>query len=131
MWPRLAAAFLIAASACALAQRPQPLQGGVEFQSGETRALQADEFGNPGMLWVARGEALWAEKRGAASCASCHGDAAKSMRGAAAGHPQHSAALGKVVNLERRINACVTGNQKLPALAWESDELLGLTAYVA
>ena len=131
MCPRLAAALLAVFSLAAAAQRPQPLQGGVEFQSADVRALQADEFGNPGMLWVARGEALWSQKRGAASCASCHGDAAKSMRGAAATHPKFSSPLGQVVNLEQRINACVTGNQKLPALAWESDELLGLTAFVA
>ena len=40
-------------------QRPHPLKSGIEFASAETRALQQDDFANPGMLWVARGEKLW------------------------------------------------------------------------
>ena len=107
------------------AQAGAQLKSGVEFQSPDVRALQADEFANPGMLWVARGEALWG------SCSSCHGDAARSMRGVAASYPKHSGELGGVVNLEQRINACVTRHEKRPALAWESEPLLALTAYVA
>lgn len=53
------------------------------------------------------------------------------MRGVAVAHPKHSPALGRVANLEERINACVTANQKSTPLAWESPELLALTAYVA
>ena len=111
--------------------QPQPLKGGVEFQSAETRALQADDFGNPGMLWVTRGERLWSQNRGAAAnaCESCHADARKSMKGVAARYPRQGG--GQVMNLEQRINACVTANQKAPALAWESEELLSLAAYVA
>jgi sulfur-oxidizing protein SoxA len=95
--------------------------------------MQADEFGNPGMLWVERGAVLWKSPRGAAnaSCASCHGDGTQSMKGVAARYPTHDATLGRVVDVEGRINACVTGKQRGTALAWESQELLGLTAYVA
>ncbi|HYC37411.1 MAG TPA: sulfur oxidation c-type cytochrome SoxA [Usitatibacter sp.] len=131
MSARLAAALALGALGAA-AQGPQPPQGGSHFQSADLRALQADDFANPGMLWAARGEALWSQKRGEGpACSSCHGEASKSMRGVAASYPKHSPALGKVLNLEQRINACVTANQKGPALAWESDELLGLTTYVA
>jgi len=35
------------------------------------------------------------------------------------------------VNLEQRINACRTERQQAPALAWESRDLLALTALVA
>jgi sulfur-oxidizing protein SoxA len=133
MWSRALALAATAACVAAHAQAPSPLQSGVQFQGADVRALQADDFGNPGMLWVSRGEALWSEKRGAAAntCASCHGDAAKSMRGVAARYPRHDRQLGRVVNLEGRINACVTGNQKALVLAWESNELLALTAYVS
>jgi L-cysteine S-thiosulfotransferase len=118
-------------AAATLPQQPQPLKSGIEFQSAETRALQADEFGNPGMLWVARGERLWSQSRGDAgnSCESCHGDARKSMKGVAASYPRHGG--GQVMDLEQRINACVTGNQRGRALPWESEDLLALTAYVA
>ncbi len=114
-------------------QRPSPLKSGIEFQGADVKALQADDFANPGMLWVQRGEKLWMEFRGENrwNCAGCHGVARASMRGVANRYPRYDAALGRVVNLEQRINACVTQRQKAPELAWESDELLGLTAYIA
>ena len=124
-------ALAAGAQAAEIAQ-PKPLKGGVEFQSADVRALQADPFANPGMLWVARGERLWSEAApGGPSCAACHGDAKRSMRGVAARHPKHDAGLGRVVDLEGRINACVTSNQKSAPLAPESEALLSLSAYVA
>ena len=116
-----------------VAQAAQPLQSGVEFQSADVRAMQADTFGNPGMLWVERGAVLWNAARGErnVSCASCHGDAARSMKAVAARYPAHSPALGRVVGIEQRINACVVDNQGAAAFPWESQELLALTAFVA
>lgn len=105
--------------------RPHPPRGGAEFQGPEIRAMQADEFANPGLLWVARGEALWGEQ-----CRACHG-AASSMKGVAARHPRFDASLGRVVNLEQRIEACVTSKAGREPLAWESEAMLGLTAFVA
>ena len=112
---------------------PTPARGGATFQGANVRALEADEFGNPATLWVERGEALWSQPRGAAnaSCAQCHGDAAKSMRGIAARYPRFDAKLGRVVNLDGRVNACVEGKQKARALAFESEDLLALTALIA
>ncbi len=105
----------------------------MEFQSADVRAMQADEFGNPGMLWVERGAALWKAPRGAAnaSCESCHGDGARSMKGVAARYPAYDASLGRVAGVEQRINACVVQKQRGDALPWESQDLLALTAYVA
>ena len=113
-------------------QRPQPLKSGVEFTAESARKLQADDFANPGMLWVERGSKLWSEAVGGGkSCAGCHGDAAKSMKGVAARYPRVDSGAGRVVNLEGRINLCRSRNQQAEPLAHESDELLGLTAYVA
>jgi sulfur-oxidizing protein SoxA len=59
----LGCTVLFAAYAYAL-EAPIPrseLKLGSEFTSAEIRAMQADDFGNPGMLWVARGERLWRE----------------------------------------------------------------------
>src|SRR3989304_4831772 len=53
------AIFLAAAASAAEPQRPTPLKSGIEFASADIRALQADDFANPGMLWVVRGEKLW------------------------------------------------------------------------
>jgi sulfur-oxidizing protein SoxA len=111
---------------------PAPLKGGVEFLSADLRAMQSDAFGNPGLLWVTRGERLWSQSPSTGpSCASCHGNAAASMRGVGVRYPRYDPALGRVVDVEGRIQACVTTNQKAAAPAWESDELLSLTAYVA
>src|SRR5687768_3268463 len=113
--------------------RPSPLKDGAEFLTPEVRAMEVDEFANPGLLWVTRGEALWAQPRGEAakSCADCHGDAAKAMHGAASRYPRHDSGRARVINLEQRINTCVTERQKAPALAPESEALLSLGAYVA
>jgi len=91
--------------------------------------MQDDDATNPGMLWVLEGEALWQRREGALgrSCADCHAD----FKGVAARYPALDAKLGRPVNLEQRINACRTGRQGAPALAYESRELLSLTAYVA
>ena len=127
--------IVLAAMAPAFAQdppRPTPLKPGSEFQSPEARAMQFDDFANPGLLWVERGEKLWSEPRGESnkSCASCHGDARESMKTAAAHHPRYYGKLG-VLDLEGRIKACVVENQKAPDLPWESQELLSLSAYVS
>lgn len=125
MWRSALAAWGIAlALAAQSGERPQPLKGGSEFTSPDLQALQRDAFGNPGMLWVTRGEALFRER-----CASCHADGA--MKGVAAKYPKHDAAIGRVVSLEERINACVVRKPGEKPLAWESEPLLALTAYVA
>ena len=101
--------------------------------SRETRAMQDDDTANPGFLWVLEGETLWSRKTGAAgrACAGCHGDARASMKGVAARHPAFDASLGRPVDLEQRINRCRVDRQEAPPLAWESRELLALSAYVA
>jgi sulfur-oxidizing protein SoxA len=53
------------------------------------------------------------------------------MRGVAARHPAYDAKLARPVNLEQRINACRTDRQRAAPLAYESRDLLALTAYVA
>ncbi|MEP6702307.1 MAG: sulfur oxidation c-type cytochrome SoxA [Betaproteobacteria bacterium] len=108
-------------------------RSGVTFNSRDVQQLQDDDAANPGMLWVAQGKQLWNEPAGAdqKSCASCHGDAAKSMRGVAAGYPVYDAGEQNIVNIEGRINQCRTKRQHADALRYESDPLLSLTAYVA
>lgn len=126
----LIAFFVSVVSSAAEPQRPQPLKSGIEFAGEDLRQLQADDFANPGMLWVERGAKLWGAAAGQAgkSCADCHG-AAAGMKGVAARYPR--ADSGRVVNLEERINLCRSRNQQAARLEYETEELLGLTAYVA
>lgn len=128
-----AACASLAAAAADLPARPQPPRNGSEFQSPEVRAEQADDFASPMSLWLARGEAVWKELRGAQgkSCASCHGEATRSMKGVAARYPRFDAALGRVVNVEERIQACSVGAQGAARFGDQSDELVGLSAYIA
>ncbi|MDZ4791838.1 MAG: sulfur oxidation c-type cytochrome SoxA [Hyphomicrobiales bacterium] len=114
----------------AAAQTPR-IKSASEFLSPDLKALQADETANPGMLWVDDGARLWRETApDGKSCASCHGDATESMKGAAARYPQVGAE-GRLLNLELRINECRTQRQIAPAFAYESEPLLALTTYVA
>ncbi len=103
------------------------------MMSASTKAMQDDDTSNPATLSVLDGEALWSRKAGseAKACADCHGDATQSMRGVAARYPAFSAAKGRPINLEQRINLCRTEQQKAPPFAHESRDLLALTAYVA
>ena len=116
---RAAALFLAAFCACTqageipLAER----RSGYEFMGRETRAMQDDDATNPALFALLDGETLWQR------------DAAQSMKGVAARYPAIVGA--KPLNLEQRINACRVEKQRAAAFAYESKELLALTAYVA
>jgi L-cysteine S-thiosulfotransferase len=103
------------------------------FISADTRAMQNDDTANPAMLVVLDGETLWNERTGATnqSCADCHGDAAKSMKGVAARYPAMVAEQDRPVDLEQRIMMSRLADQKAAALPFESNALLALTAYIA
>ena len=129
----LVGALAMVASAVAgeipLAER----RSGYDFMGRETRAMQDDDTANPGMLSVLEGGRLWTRRAGTANraCADCHGDASSGMKGVAARYPAFDAARGRPMSLEQRINACRVDRQQAPALAWESREMLALTAHVA
>jgi L-cysteine S-thiosulfotransferase len=127
----LASAGAMATMAAEIA--PEARRSGSDFAGSQTRGMQDDDTANPGLLWVLQGEALWAEKVGAAgrSCRDCHGEAPISMTGVAARYPAFDAALARPLDLEQRINRCRTEHQSAEPLAWESEGLLALTAFVA
>jgi sulfur-oxidizing protein SoxA len=128
----LAAAALAGDAADASGAAPAPgARSGFGYLGEELRALQEDDFANPGMLWVDRGRALWdASEPGSASCRDCHG-APASLRGVAAGLPRWDAHSGALENLEMQINECRTERQNRPPWAWESEPLLATTTLVA
>jgi len=89
--------------------------------SRETRAMQDDDKTGPAVLALLEGEDLW--KR---NCAACHG--IEKMKGVAARYL--ALHREKLVNLDQRINICRTEQQKAPAFAYESRELLSLSAFL-
>ena len=131
----IAALLLIAvASPLSASEIPQAeRRTGFSFMAPETQTMQNDDTANPGMLWVLDGEALWQSKAGAAgkACADCHGEVGGSMKGVAARYPAFDKELGRPVDLEQRINLCRARHQQATPLAYESRDLLALTAFVA
>jgi sulfur-oxidizing protein SoxA len=129
----VAALLTVASSLCASEIPQAERRSGYSFMTPETQAIQNDDTANPGMLWVLDGEKLWNSKTGAAAkaCADCHNDASASMKGVAARYPAFDKALGRPVNLEQRINLCRAEKQQASPLAYESHDLLALSAFIA
>lgn len=102
------------------------------YRTPETRALEADSFQNPGMLYVERGSEIWNTVDGAAgkSCASCHGDAAKSMKGVGAHFPKWDAASGKPVNLELQVNICRKERMQAEPYKFDAADQKALVTFV-
>ncbi|RXT54767.1 sulfur oxidation c-type cytochrome SoxA [Bosea sp. Tri-44] len=126
---RALAAALLALASPAFADEIKP---GSAFLSPEMQRQQEDQGRNPGYLWVEQGEELFSRRESVSpTCISCHADPGQSLRGAAARYPQVDRASGKLINLEGRIEQCRVERQKQPAFGYESQDLLGLTAYVA
>lgn len=112
---------------------PDPRASGYRFMSPATRALQDDDSLNPAQLWVHGGAAAWAQPTGQAgqACASCHGDATRTMRGVAARYPAWDTAAAAPLTLAGRINACRSRHQQAAPLPGDDHTLLGLEALVA
>lgn len=108
------------------------IQSGTAFMSAATRAMQADDGANPGLLWAGEGETLWGRtpEGGAKSCQGCHGDARATMRGVATRYPQVDPASGQLLTLDARIEQCRTTHQNLPPRGPDSQERLALSAFV-
>ena len=91
------------------------------FREAETRDLERDSFENPGMLAAEEGEQIWNTVEGTAgkSCASCHGDAAESMKGVAAHYPKWDADAKRPINIELQINKCREENMGAEPYAFD------------
>lgn len=139
IWRTLAAFILLTACERQTEPTPKPqniapldptlVQPGFAFLTADTQNLQTDTFANPGYLWVDQGRAMFENADGVTqSCASCHSDG---LNGVAATYPKYDQDSDTLHNLESRINQCRTQNQGAEALAYESNDLLALTAFVA
>ena len=124
---------VMAGAAAAAGPAAELRKSGFDFMGPAIQAMQRDDAQNPGMLWVQDGEALWNRPAGqnAKSCATCHAAARSSMRGVAARYPAIDEMTQRPVSLGQRINLCRQNHQTTPVLPPESQDLLGLEAYVA
>lgn len=102
------------------------------YREAETRATEADSFSNPGMLSVERGEEIWNAVDGSAgkSCASCHNDAAETMKGIGATYPKWNDKAGKPVNLELVIDQMRKDYMGAEPYKFDAQEQVDLVTYI-
>jgi len=108
------------------------VRSGWLYRTEETRALEEDTFQNPGMLYVERGEEIWntADGKAGKSCASCHGEAAASMKGVGASFPKWDADAKRPINVELRINKCRQENMQAEPYKFDHADQKALTTYI-
>ena len=102
------------------------------FREPDTRKQEEDSFENTGMLAVEAGQTIWNTVEGTAgkSCASCHGDAAESMKGIGANYPKWDAESKKPINIELQINKCREQNMGAEPYDFDKGGQKQLTAYI-
>lgn len=108
------------------------LYSGWRFRNADTQQLEADDFENPAFPMVDLGKELWTKVDGSKgkSCASCHNDAKTTMKGVRAHMPKWNEAKGRPLTLEQNINLCREDRMGAKPWKWESNQMLGMTAYV-
>ncbi len=108
------------------------IMSGWHFRDNDTQAMEMDDFDNPGMLGVEAAAEAWGTEMGSEgkSCASCHGDAAESMKGVRAVYPKWNEAAGEVRTLETQINDCVTTRMGGEELKYSGDEMVNMVALI-
>ena len=122
-----------AAAPAHLADTLDEVLSGWHFRSDDTRAMQADDFDNPGMIFVENAMTAWETVEGTEgkSCASCHGDAAESMKGVRAVYPKWNETAAEVRTLEMQVNACRTEQMGAEKWKYGGDEMVNMTALLA
>lgn len=122
-------ALLVLLAAPLSAEEPKQ-RSGLDYATPGLKQMQADDFANPGMLWVQQGETLWQQPGGQAgkSCADCHGAIAGMAEIA---FPRRDKADPKrLINLELVIEQCRTERMGAPPFGYESAQLLALTTAI-
>jgi len=117
---------------------PQAVQAfepvsGYEFLSEETRAMQDDDFENPGMMAVDRGEYLFREHRTDEefACLECHGPELEALDlDRVASYPLYDENLGGIVTLQDQMHFCWEMNMDRFPLDYDAPEMVDLEAFV-
>jgi len=107
-------------------------KSGYEFIKPDTRAMQDDDFENPGMLTVEQGMELFNTRQAGAekACSDCHGaDGEKLDTAGIARYPVYDSEAKEIISLQKRIRNCRDniGSTPLPA---NDPELIALETFV-
>ncbi|MDE1132210.1 MAG: sulfur oxidation c-type cytochrome SoxA [Ascidiaceihabitans sp.] len=102
------------------------------FRGTETRAMQTDDFDNPGMIFVDKGEDSWNAVEGTEgkSCASCHGGS-EDMAGVRPVYPKFNEAAGEVRTLEMQVNDCRETQMGADKWKYTGGSMANMTALLA
>jgi L-cysteine S-thiosulfotransferase len=105
---------------------------GYDYLLPEMQEMQDDEFGNPGMIAVDAGAALFSKPgENNKSCASCHGDGGSKLDiKNIARYPVYSIELKKPITLRGQILICQNEQIGGPTLEYASEKALQLEAFV-
>nr|WP_281858738.1 sulfur oxidation c-type cytochrome SoxA [Litoreibacter halocynthiae] len=102
------------------------------FRGTETRAMQADDFDNPGMIFVEQAEDVWNTADGSEgkSCADCHG-ASSDMSEVRPTFPKWNDAAEEVFTLEMQVNDCRENRMGAEKWKYNGGEMVNMTALLA
>jgi len=122
--------ILLAITTCPLLA--EEAKSGYQFIKPATRAMQDDDFENPGMLSVEQGLELFNKKQDSASksCSDCHGaDAQKMEPKSIARYPVYDENKGGIVTLQKSISLCRNniGSKPLPT---NHPDLIALETFI-
>lgn len=108
------------------------IYSGWVFRNDDTQAMQADDFDNPGMIYVDQAMDTWNTADGSEgkSCASCH-EGPESMAGVSATYPKWNEAAGEVRTTWAQINDC--RENRMGAEPWKisGGEMTAMQALIA
>lgn len=126
--------FLVLAllAGVAVSARAEAPRSGYSYLTPETRAMQDDDFENPGMEGVGAGARLFsAPGSNGKRCSDCHGAGGERLDAAQiARYPKFSATLGKPQTLQGQLQACWRTRLGNEALAHDSQPLVELESFV-
>jgi len=106
---------------------------GWRFRADETQSLQADDFDNPGMIFVDQGMDDWNKVEGSEgkSCASCHGDVEDGMAGVRAVYPKWNETAGEVRTIAQMVNECREDRMGAEKLGYTSAKMARMEALIS
>lgn len=105
---------------------------GAAYRDENTRGMQADDFENPAMVFVDKGNELWdaVDGKEGKSCANCH-NGIESMKGVRAHMPKMNKAGDDLWSLENFINDCRVNRMGAEEWKWNGDEMKNMTAAIS
>jgi sulfur-oxidizing protein SoxA len=122
-------ALLTEAAAPSHLENVDTIYSGWRFRAEETQALQADDFDNPGMIFVDQAIDLWAKVDGSEgkSCSSCH-ENVEDFAGLRPTLPRVED--GELVTMENIINECRTERMGAEPWKWSKGNMTAMTALI-